>query len=96
MLLATASIVPAATARWPLVEALFTADPVSTLGCVFMRGPADLIFVAAAIYDIAVRHAVHPVYLWGGFAIVTSQALRILTFDTEAWHRFTAVIRQLA
>ena len=96
MLLATASILPAGTARWPFISAIFLEDPVSTIGCILMWGMADLIIVAGVIYDLSIRGRVHPALLWGGLAIVVSQGLRLMIYDTAPWRSLAEFVRLLA
>jgi hypothetical protein len=47
---------------------------------------ADLFLVAAIAYDWRKLGRPHPVYLWGGAALVASQFLRVPISDTAAWH----------
>src|SRR3546814_1623486 len=70
MLLSSAAILEAAVGRLPLrvvVEgALFT----------FYAG-GDLIILAGILYDLTSRGRVHPVWIWGGGALVASQFVRV-------------------
>jgi hypothetical protein len=84
MLLATISILDAATARWPIA---IVAG--SSLG---YYGAVDLFIVSAIVYDIASSHRVHAVYVWGGLLIVASQLLREVLGRTEAWHAIARMI----
>ena len=86
MLLAYVSIITAAVARWPGFLAL--GPPV------FFAMGLSFLF-AGAIYDLASRRRIHPVYLWGGAAIIVSVPLRLLVSSTGAWHSFAASIVRL-
>lgn len=79
MLLATISVMDAAVARMP---GMFEAGPIA-----FFAG-ANLFIVAGVIYDLVTRGRAHPVWLWGGIAIVASQALRLMLASTETWASF--------
>ncbi|MDQ8727781.1 hypothetical protein [Bradyrhizobium sp. LHD-71] len=79
MLLSTIAILDAATARMP---GMFDAGPLAFFAA------ADAFIVAGILYDLAARARVHPVWIWGGLAIIVSQALRLLLSSTEAWANF--------
>jgi hypothetical protein len=76
MLLSTIAILDAATARMP---GMFDAGPLAFFAA------ADLFIVAGVVYDLAARGRVHPVWIYGGLAIVASQVLRLMLSSTEAW-----------
>lgn len=79
MLLSTISILDAATARMPgMLEA---GPPV-------FFGLADLFIVAGVVYDFLARGRMHPVWIYGGIAIVVSQAGRLVLSGTEMWASF--------
>lgn len=78
VLLANVSLVTPALARMPWVG----ARPILALGL-------SALFVAAAmLHDRRTRGRVHPVYLWGGLALVLSGPLRIGLAQTAAWRSF--------
>jgi hypothetical protein len=77
MLLATVSLLAAAVARLP--TALAAAGPP------FYFGVVDLLILTAVLYDIVARRKVHPVYVWGGLAILASQVIRLALSGTSAW-----------
>jgi hypothetical protein len=79
MLLATIAMLDAAIARLPGVLAL--GIPVAYV-------LQDLFLVACALYDLATRRRVHPVYVWGGLAILVSEPLRLLVSQTPLWLAF--------
>ncbi len=79
MLLATIAMLDAAIARLPGVLAL---------GIPVAFGLQDLFLVACALYDFATRRRVHPVYVWGGLAILLSQPLRLVVSQTPLWLAF--------
>jgi hypothetical protein len=83
MLLAYVSIIVAAVARLP---GLLTLGPPAFfgLGLSFM--------VAGVVYDVVTRGRVHPVYIWGGSALVLSVPLRLALANTAAWQAFAAAI----
>jgi hypothetical protein len=81
MLLSSASILEAAVGRLPLELVVRTA-PLS-----FYVG-ANLIIVAGAAYDLISRGRIQGVWLWGGGALVASQALRVAIMDSSPWLAF--------
>ena len=86
MLLAYVSIIVAAVARVPGLLPL--GPPVFFgLGLSFM--------LAGVIYDFITRRRVHPVYIWGGAALVASVPLRLAVSSTAAWQAFAASIVKL-
>ena len=81
MLLSNAAILEAAVGRLPLQMVVDTAPLSFYLG-------ADLIILAGIIYDWRSRGRVHPVWLWGGGALILSQFLRVAVMNTELWLAF--------
>jgi uncharacterized membrane protein YoaK (UPF0700 family) len=77
MLLATVSLLAAAVARLP--TALAAAGPP------FYFGVVDLLILMGVLYDLVTRRKVHPVYVWGGLAILASQVIRLALSGTSAW-----------
>ena len=77
MLLATVSLLAAPVARIP--TALAAAGPL------FYFGVVDLLILTGVLYDFVTRRKVHPVYVWGGLAILASQVIRIALSGTSAW-----------
>ena len=77
MLLATLSLLAAAVARLP--TALAAAGPL------FYFGVVDLLILAGVVYDLVTRRKVHPVYVWGGLALLASQVVRVALSGTSAW-----------
>jgi hypothetical protein len=77
MLIATISLMAAPVARLP--TALAAAGPL------FYFGVVDLLLLTAVLYDFATRRRVHPVYVWGGLAILASQVIRLALSGTGAW-----------
>jgi hypothetical protein len=84
MLLATISILDAATARWPIAI-------VQTSSWAYY-GFADLFIAAAIVYDVISRRRIHPAYIWGSLVIVVSQYLRDVIGQTDAWHSIARTI----
>ena len=79
MLLAYVSIIAAATARLPGVQAF---------GPPAFFGLALTFVVAGVIYDLVSRGRVHPVYKWGGTMLLLSVPLRLLISNTAPWRSF--------
>jgi hypothetical protein len=80
MLLATLSLLDAATARWPI-------PGITPLG---YYAATDAFIAAAMLYDFASRRAISPVYLYGGLAIVVEQWARDALGATAVWQAFAA------
>ena len=89
MLLSSASILEAAVGRLPLQMVVSTAPLSFYLG-------ADLIIVAGIVYDWRSRGRVHPVWIWGGGALVASQMLRVAIMNTDPWLAFAHAMARLA
>lgn len=84
MLLAYLAILVAAVARFPGVLPL---GPFAFYGFTFLP------FLAVAmLYDRLERGRIHPVYLWGGGALIASVPLRLVISTTPAWHRLAEVL----
>jgi hypothetical protein len=98
MVVATVALLPAAIARVFFLAAtgggpglrpgLFTAEaqppPIAVT-----TGPAviaDLLIIAAIVYDWRTRGRPHPAYLIGGGILLASQVLRIPISATPGWH----------
>ncbi len=79
MLIASASLLSAAFARWPVVGAF---------GPAAFFGLADLFIVALAIWDRRSRGSLHPVTKWAGGAAILSQPLRLALASTPLWMTF--------
>ncbi len=84
MLLATISILDAATARWPFAFATATTWAYYVL--------ADLFILVAVAYDGFSRRRVHPAYIWGGLFVLVAQVLRDVVGRTVLWQAFARVI----
>jgi hypothetical protein len=87
MLLATISILPAATARLPFAF-------IQQVGPMAFFGLADLFIIACLIYDLAARGRVHRATVWGGLLIVISHPLRLIIGNTQGWLAFAAWLTQ--
>lgn len=88
MLLSSAAILEAAVGRLPLALVVETAPLSFYLG-------ADLIIAAGALHDLASRGRVHAVWLWGGGALIASQALRVAIMDSAPWLAFAHAVAAL-
>ncbi len=84
MVLATVSLLDAATARWPIAGIAESA-----LG---YYGLADAFIAAAMLYDFVSRRRVAPAYLWGGLLVVAGQGLREPLGATAAWQAFARAV----
>ena len=87
MLLATVSILPAATARLPFAF-------IQQVGPLAFFGLADLFIVACLFYDLMTRRRIHRATVWGGLLIVASQPLRLVIGSTQAWITFATWLTQ--
>lgn len=96
MLLATVAVIDAGVARWPIVQAQFGDDPASTVGTFWMYVGTDLPILAAVIYDRIAHARIHAAYVWGGAALVISQALRIAIADAGPWLAMSEALVRLA
>lgn len=98
MLLASVSVLDAAVARWFLT---FLAPP-GPLGPppVFVTIPpalvSSLLLVVAIVYDWRTRGRPHPVYVYGGIALVAMKFLNWPISTTAAWHSFAGGILAMA
>lgn len=98
MLLGTISLLQAAVARWFVV---FLAPPapagqVAPPPPLFVALPpglvADLLLVVAIVHDWRTRGKPHPVYIYGGIALLAVQLTVPLIGSTEAWRGVAAWI----
>jgi len=87
MLLATISILPAATARLPFAF-------IQQVGPLAFFGLADLFIVACLLYDLVARGRIHRATIWGGLVIVVSHPLRLVIGNTTAWLAFATWLTQ--
>jgi hypothetical protein len=98
MLLASISLLDAAVARWFLT---FLAPP-GPLGPppVPVTIPpalvACLVLVPAIVYDWRTRGRPHPVYVYGGIALIAVKLLNWPTSATPLWHSFAGGILAMA
>jgi len=98
MLLASISILDAAVARWFLT---FLAPP-GPMGpppvevTIVPALVAYLLLVAAMIFDWRRRGRPHPVYVYGGMALVAVKILNWPISTTSAWHSLAGGILALA
>lgn len=86
MLLAYVSIIAAAMARLP---------GMLPLGPLAFYALAFVFILVGIIYDLYSRRRVHPVYVWGGGALVLSVPLRLVLSGTEAWKSFAQTLINL-
>jgi hypothetical protein len=79
MLIATAELLSAGVARWPVVREW------GTLGFYAMT---DAFVAALLIHDIRTRRRPHPATVLGGVFFIASQPLRVAIGGTDAWLAF--------
>jgi hypothetical protein len=89
MLLSSAAILEAAFGRLPL-HIIEAGAPLS-----FYVG-SELIILAGIFYDRSTRGRVHPVWAWGGGALVASQIFRVAIMQTGPWLAFAHAVSVLA
>jgi hypothetical protein len=73
---------------------LSSASILDTAPLSFYLG-ADLIILAGILYDWRSRGRVHGVWLWGGGALIASQALRVAIMNTEPWLAFAHALARI-
>jgi len=95
MLLATITIIDAGTARWPFMTTIFQDDPTLIVGAIWMYALADLLIVVALVYDRVAHGRIHPTYVWGGMALVISQAARLAVIETAPWQALSGALLRL-
>ena len=88
ILLANVPLLGAAVARIPLYAIQATA-PLS-----FIFGP-NLVILAGIVFDWRTRGRVHPVWIWGGSAMIGSQLLMMAVMGTGWWHGFAETMAAL-
>ena len=81
ILLANVGIIGAAVARIP-VDAMQAGAPFT-----FTFLP-NLITLAGIVYDWRTRGRVHPVWIWGGLAMLLSQVVMFSVMTSAWWHGF--------
>jgi hypothetical protein len=91
MLLASISILDAAVARW-----FFLVGPPSLLITILAAFVAYLLLVVAIVFDWRTRGRPHPVYVYGGLALIMVKVLNWPISATPAWHAFAGRILALA
>jgi len=55
----------------------------------------DLIILAGMLFDWRTRGRVHPVWLWGGLAMLASQLAMMAVMGTAPWHAFAETMAGL-
>ena len=98
MLLASISLLDAAVARWFLT---FLAPPGPpgpppvpvTIPPAFV---AYLLLVAAIVHDWRANGRPHPVYVYGGIALIATKLLNLPISTSAAWHSFAGGILAMA
>jgi hypothetical protein len=88
ILLSNVGLLGAAVARIP-VWAVQAGAPFT-----FIFLP-NLISVAGALYDWRTRGQVHPVWIWGGLAMLASQIVMMAVMGTAPWRAFAAFMAGL-
>jgi hypothetical protein len=98
MLLAGISILDAAVARWFLTF-LAPAGPPGPPPVAVTIAPAlvaYILLVVAMVRDKRTEGRIHPVYIYGGIALVAVKLLNWPISETAAWHAFAGGILALA
>jgi hypothetical protein len=98
MLLAGISILDAAVARWFLTF-LAPPGPVGPPPVPVTIPPAFvayLLLVVAIVFDWRTRGRPHPVYVYGGLALIAVKLLNWPISETAAWHAFAGGILAMA
>lgn len=88
ILLANVGILGAAVARIPMTEVQAGAPFTFT----FLP---NLITVAGIVYDWRTRGRVHPVWIWGGLAMLASQIVMFPVMGSGWWHNFAEAMAAL-
>lgn len=88
MLLANVGLLNAAIARIPF-DPLLAGAPFT-----FTFLP-NLVTLAGIAYDWRTRGRVHPVWIWGGLAMLASQVLMFPVMGSEAWRGFAQAMAGL-
>lgn len=88
ILLANVGIIGAAIARIDVAPVQAGAP----LTFIFLP---NLIIVAGMIFDWRTRGRVHPVWIWGGLAMLVSQLAMMAMMGTGAWHGFAETMAGL-
>lgn len=83
ILLATLSILPAATGRIMPLFSWWTGNIV--IDTVLELSIMEITLYLGIIYDIIVRKKIHPVYIWGGLLVLFIHAFRGWASNTETW-----------
>lgn len=99
MLLATISLLDAPIARWVLgfTGQIPEAGAPPAVAPIFIASLlADLLLVAAIVFDWRTRGRPHNVYLIGGAILFAYQATRTTVSETAAWHSIAAWIAGIA
>jgi len=77
MVMATIAILGAAITRFPFPHTRLVTFVI-----------VDIFILACVLYDVVSRRRVHPVYIWGGLAILASQSFQGAISRTDAWISF--------
>ena len=104
MILATVTILPPAVARLFFAVSVGigpglrpSGGPPRTVDSVLMSAlMADLLILAAIVYDVRTRGRPHPVYVIGGAIVIAVQILRGPVSTTGWWHAVADYLARLA
>ena len=95
MLLAGISLLDAAVARWFLTF-LAPPGPPPVAVTLLPASVAYLLLVAAIVFDWRTRGRPHPVYVFGGAALIAVKVLNLPISASSLWHSFAGGILTLA
>jgi hypothetical protein len=84
ILLATLSILPAAFGR---IFGIHGIDPATVPGFAMAILLQESTLLLGILYDLVTRRKVHPVYIWGGLAVVIIHVTRVPIGQTEWWKK---------
>ena len=88
ILLGSTQVAEAALARLPVPGWAETLPVGSLFG-------ADFVILAGVAYDLATRRRIHPVWIFGGLAVIASNVLRLLVMHTRPWLAFAHFMASL-
>jgi hypothetical protein len=89
MILATLSILPAAFGR---IFGINGIDPGTPQGFIVSFLMQESLLIIGVAYDFITRRKVHPVYIWGGLAVVLIHSFRFPLGQTALWKSIAQIL----
>ena len=83
IILATLSILPAATGRMLRLFTWWTGNAI--VDTMLALSVMEITLYLAVLYDVIVRKKIHTVYIWGGLFLLTVHAFRDWASHSETW-----------